>query len=94
MSSSSISLHAKACFHLSQHLLAGEASPFWPYLRLLPVEFNTPLYFSESEALELSGTNLGAGDVLRRKSIWTSEWEEGLNALNTAGAVDLGQFTW
>ncbi|KAK6330171.1 hypothetical protein TWF730_004667 [Orbilia blumenaviensis] len=91
----SLSIHAKACFHLCQHLLLKEKSPFWPYIRLLPETFDTPLYFSDDEMERLAGTNLGAGDVALRKQIWTEEWETGRQILEQTGGIDNSEeYTW
>ncbi|KAK6332753.1 hypothetical protein TWF696_002775 [Orbilia brochopaga] len=94
LQSSSISQHAKACFHLCQHILLEEKSPFWPYLRLLPRSFNTPLYFTDHEMERLAGTNLGAGDVASRANIWKQEWETGLQSLRNLSMQDVDRYDW
>ncbi|EGX49564.1 hypothetical protein AOL_s00078g53 [Orbilia oligospora ATCC 24927] len=94
LESPSLSIHAKACFHLSQHLLLKEQSQFWPYIRLLPKTFDTPLYFNDDEMERLAGTNLGAGDVLLRKQLWMEEWEAGKQFLEGVGAERAREYTW
>ncbi|KAK6342629.1 hypothetical protein TWF718_008024 [Orbilia javanica] len=91
----SLSTHAKACFHLSQHLLLKERGQFWPYIRLLPETFDTPLYFSDDEMERLAGTNLGAGDVALRKHLWMEEWEAGRKLLGEDGNAESARdYTW
>ncbi|KAK6505329.1 hypothetical protein TWF481_007235 [Arthrobotrys musiformis] len=90
----SLSTHAKACFHLCQHLLLKEQSQFWPYIRLLPETFDTPLYFDDDEMERLAGTNLGAGDVVSRKQLWTEEWESGCQLLNDGDVENSQEYTW
>ncbi|KAK6533189.1 hypothetical protein TWF281_007341 [Arthrobotrys megalospora] len=95
LESPSISTHTKACFHLCEHLLLKERGQFWPYIRLLPETFDTPLYFDEDEMERLAGTNLGAGDVVLRKQVWTQEWEVGKELLEEAGNIeDIEEYTW
>ncbi|KAK6503958.1 hypothetical protein TWF506_002175 [Arthrobotrys conoides] len=94
LESPSLSIHAKACFHLSHHLLLKEQSQFWPYIRLLPQTFDTPLYFSDDEMERLAGTNLGAGDVLLRKQLWMEEWESGKQLLEDVKAERAQEYTW
>ncbi|KAK6541253.1 hypothetical protein TWF694_008619 [Orbilia ellipsospora] len=95
LDSPSISDHAKSCFHLSQHILLEDKSPHWPYIKLLPSKFDTPLYFNAEEMVRLAGTNLGAGDVALRKSLWMEEWEMGVQALKEIGNLEnIEKYTW
>ncbi|RVD82922.1 uncharacterized protein DFL_007332 [Arthrobotrys flagrans] len=94
LESPTLSVHAKSCFHLSQHLLLKEQSQFWPYIRLLPETFHTPLYFNDDEMERLAGTNLGAGDVTLRKQLWTEEWETGKQLLENGNIENAQEYTW
>ncbi|KAF3164264.1 hypothetical protein TWF788_001212 [Orbilia oligospora] len=72
----------------------GKLASFWPYIRLLPKTFDTPLYFNDDEMERLAGTNLGAGDVLLRKQLWMEEWEAGRQFLEGVGSESAQEYTW
>ena len=46
------------CFLIYERHVRGEQSFWFPYLDSLPTEFDTPLYYSDSELEELKGSNL------------------------------------
>lgn len=56
-------------------LLRGEASPWMPYLRLLPVDFDTLVFWSEEELAQLKGS-----EVLNKigKEAAEDGWQEAL----------------
>ncbi|SLM39105.1 hypothetical protein LPUS_09545 [Lasallia pustulata] len=69
---------------MEQYLL-GKESFWWPYIDLLPSpdkpEFlNTPMWYSEIDALWIRGTNLEQA-VQDRERSWRAEYEEGLRQL-------------
>lgn len=72
-------------FFLMEQYLLGEESFWWPYIDLLPSadkpEFlNTPMWYSEIDALWIRGTNLEQA-VQDRERSWRAEYEEGLRQL-------------
>ena len=86
--------HAGLCFFLCKQLVSEEDSFWWPYLGILPREFDTPLYFSEEDMKFLKGSNLGSGGILEsRKSAWKDEWSKGVQALKDVGE-DVDEYSW
>jgi hypothetical protein len=74
-------------------MLAGE-SFWWPYLRVLPKRFNTPLYFDEQDKKFLTGCNLGYDETVEaRRSAWNEEWSNGVSVLKAIGENVAG-YTW
>ncbi|KAI9225116.1 hypothetical protein BC828DRAFT_401605 [Blastocladiella britannica] len=45
-------------FMMHEHWVRGPASKWWPYLRALPRQYDTPLYWTADERQWLAGTNL------------------------------------
>ncbi|KAA8911325.1 hypothetical protein FN846DRAFT_450492 [Sphaerosporella brunnea] len=91
---STVNKHTSLCFALCQQWILGEASFWYPYLRILPREFNTPLYFSDADLKFLVGCNLSPSAVEERRAIWKGEWKEGLEALKSAGEESVAEYTW
>ncbi|KAF8542264.1 hypothetical protein BDD12DRAFT_729499 [Trichophaea hybrida] len=90
----SVCPHAALCFFLCKERILGEKSFWWPYLRILPKEFNTPLYFDEADKKFLNGCNLGYDEsVDGRRSTWDTEWSNGLDVLKSIGE-DVNGYTW
>lgn len=73
--------------------LQQEKSFWWPYLRILPREFDTPLYFEDDDLMWLQGCNLDAKEAEGRKKIWMEELEAAVTALKKDG-VDTVGYTW
>lgn len=81
------------CIFLASQWLQGETSFWWPYLRVLPREFDTPLYFDPDDLLWLQGCNLDAREAAARKSVWMEELAVAVAALKKDG-VDTTGYTW
>ena len=65
--------------------LKGKESLWWPYLRVLPREFDTPLYFSDEDLKYLQGCNLDVNEVEARKLMWREEFEAAVAILQREG---------
>ncbi|KAK9245880.1 hypothetical protein V1506DRAFT_536908 [Lipomyces tetrasporus] len=63
-------------FLCNQRIL-GCDSPWAAYIKLLPTEFDTPLYYSHDEMEMLRGTNV-FGEVELRRHAWVEEWKRGV----------------
>ncbi|KAK9319996.1 hypothetical protein V1517DRAFT_330772 [Lipomyces orientalis] len=63
-------------FLCNQRIL-GRDSPWAAYIKLLPTEFDTPLYYSHDELEMLRGTNV-FGEVELRRHAWVEEWKRGV----------------
>lgn len=85
--------HAVLCLFLASQRLLGEASFWWPYLRILPREFDTPLYFDPDDLRWLQGCNLDAREAAQRKVVWKQELDVAVAALRRDG-VDTAGYTW
>ncbi|KAG0638467.1 hypothetical protein HOY80DRAFT_967431 [Tuber brumale] len=90
---SSTTQHATLCMFLCLERLKGKGSLWWPYLRVLPREFDTPLYFSDEDLKYLQGCNLEATEVEARKLMWREEFEVALAILQREG-YDTEYCTW
>lgn len=84
VSKEAVAPHALLCFFLCKEQLKGENSFWWPYLKVLPETFDTPLYFDEEDKKFLEGCNLGEGDIEGRRLAWRKEFEEGIVVLGSA----------
>lgn len=73
--------------------LRREKSFWWPYLRVLPREFDTPLYFEDDDLMWLQGCNLDAKEAEERKRTWMEELGAAIVALKKDG-VDTAGYTW
>lgn len=77
---------AALCFFICQQKLLGERSFWAPYLRILPREFDTPLYkFDDDDMRFLDGCNMDANVVEGKRAAWKAEWEQGVEILTAAG---------
>ncbi|CAZ83522.1 unnamed protein product [Tuber melanosporum] len=85
--------HAALCMFLCLEWLKGKESFWWPYLCVLPREFDTPLYFSDEDLQFLQGCNLEATEVEARKLIWREEFEAAVSILQREG-YDTEYYTW
>lgn len=92
--SESVSPHTLLCFFASHERIRGEQSFWWPYFRVLPKTFNTPLYFNDADKKFLNGCNVGNDQgALLRKVVWDEEWRAGVEALKRSGK-DASGYTW
>lgn len=85
--------HAALCMFLVYQWLRGEESFWWPYLRVLPREFDTPLYFEDDDLMWLQGCNLDAKEAEERKRTWMEELGAAVAALKKDGVATVG-YTW
>lgn len=92
-----MSPHAALCTFVVGEWLKGDASFWAPYLRILPREFDTPLYFDDEDIKWLVGCNLNAEEVKTRKKGWMEEWEAASEALRrerSVGSRGAREYTW
>ncbi|RPB17272.1 SET domain-containing protein [Morchella conica CCBAS932] len=92
-----VSPHAALCTFVVGEWLKGDASFWAPYLRILPREFDTPLYFDDEDMKWLVGCNLNAEEVKTRKKVWMEEWEaasEALRRQRSVGSRGAREYTW
>ncbi|RPB02547.1 SET domain-containing protein [Choiromyces venosus 120613-1] len=85
--------HAALRMFLCLEWLNGKESLWWPYLRVLPREFDTPLYFSDEDLKYLQGCNLDITEVEARKAVWKEEFEAAVAILQKEGH-DVEGYTW
>jgi hypothetical protein len=72
-------------FFLVQQYLLGDASFWWPYIRLLPQpddrqSIGIPISWSQEDRRFLTGTN-AEPPLQTRKKLWAAEWEKGITVL-------------
>ena len=77
--------HVVVRFFLMEQYLLGKESFWWPYFDLLPSpdkpeSLNTPMWYSEVDALWIRGTNLEQA-VQDRERSWRAEYGDGLRQL-------------
>lgn len=77
--------HVVVRFFLMEQYLLEKQSFWWPYIDLLPSpdereSLNTPMWYSEVDALWIRGTNLEQA-VQDRERSWRAEYEHGLRQL-------------
>lgn len=77
--------HVVVRFFLMEQYLLEKESFWWPYIDLLPSpdnpeSLNTPMWYSEGDALWIRGTNLEQA-VQDRERGWRAEYEDGLRQL-------------
>jgi hypothetical protein len=89
----SVSPHTVLCFFACKERLKGEGGRWWPYMQILPTEFNTPLYFDDEDTKFLDGCNLNREAVGERRFAWQTEWEQGVEALKSLGE-DTAGYNW
>ncbi|KAK9387273.1 hypothetical protein V1515DRAFT_602406 [Lipomyces mesembrius] len=77
-------------FLCNQRVL-GRESPWAAYIKILPVEFDTPLYYDHEEMEMLRGTNI-FGEVELRRHAWIEEWKRGVMYLPSI--FDKRLFSW
>lgn len=63
--------HVATRLFLMKQKLLKEQSPWWPYIKMLPESFNTPLYYDSEDYAWIQGTNLGHASNVRRDA-WVS----------------------
>lgn len=85
--------HVATRFFLMKQKLLEERSPWWPYVRMLPENFNTPPYYSPEDFAWLRGTNLGRASELRECD-WRGEFDEMMKALLLKGIPDEKKRLW
>ncbi|PWW74526.1 SET domain-containing protein [Tuber magnatum] len=85
--------HTALCMFLCLEWLKEKESLWWPYLRVLPRGFDTPLYFSDEDFKYLQGCNLEVNEVKARKSLWREEFEAAAAILQREG-YDTEHCTW
>lgn len=59
---------ATRLFLMKQKLLRNR-SPWWPYIKMLPETFHTPLYYNSEDFAWIRGTNLGRARKVR-EDVW------------------------
>ena len=91
----SCSQHVATRFFLMKQRLLGVTSPWWPYIAMLPLSFNTPLYYDPADMVWIRGTNLGRAKKVREDA-WRAEYEEGIKILfpNEIDAEHKELWTW
>lgn len=72
-------------FILMQQFLLGDASFWWPYIRLLPQpdqlqSLGIPIWWSRDDRRFLAGTN-AEPPLQKRRDLWQAEWEKGITLL-------------
>ena len=87
--------HVATRFFLMKQKLWKEASPWWPYIRMLPETFNTPIYYSPEDLNWIRGTNLGRAREVRDET-WRREYDQAVQVLfPSASTEDLKKvWTW
>ena len=68
---------------MKQRLLEVQ-SLWWPYIKSLPLSFNTPLWYDEIDLIWLRGTNLGNAKDIREEA-WRQEYEKTMQSLFHSG---------
>ena len=71
-------------FFLMKQRLLKETSSWWPYIRILPLTFDTPLYYDSEDMAWINGTNLGRARKVREDA-WRDEYEGAMNVLFPKG---------
>ena len=87
------SQHVATRFFLMKQRLLAESSPWWPYIRLLPQSFNTPLYYDSEDMTWIRGTNLGRARQVREEA-WRDEYGEALKTLFPVESHDKHEKIW
>lgn len=77
---------------------AGRDSFWWPYLKVMPGEYDTPLYWGEEERRYLAGTNVGLLTVIMERRI-AQDWKENHAGLvqkypDVLGGLTLQDYIW
>lgn len=62
-------------------------------MRILPREFETPLYFEDDDLMWLQGCNLDSKESEERKKTWIEELKTAVTALKKGG-VDTTGYSW
>lgn len=75
-----VTQHVATRFFLIKQRLLKEQSPWWPYIRMLPESFNTPLYYNSEDLAWIRGTNLGRARKVREDA-WRDEYDEAIKTL-------------
>jgi len=85
-SASALTPHAMLCFFICRQKLLGQCSFWWPYMRILPADFSTPLYaFDHDDMGFLDGCNMDARVVEAKRAAWKDDWESAAEILTAAG---------
>jgi len=87
------SQHVATRFFLMKQRLLGPASPWWPYIKMLPQFFNTPLYYDSKDMAWIRGTNLGNGKKVREDD-WHNEYDEAVRTLFPTGIDNKQKNLW
>eukprot|EP00624_Nannochloropsis_granulata_P003675 evm.model.NODE_28528_length_50078_cov_28.909842.18 len=77
---------------------AGRHSYWWPYLKVMPREYDTPLYWGEEERRYLVGTNVGLLTAIMERRI-AQDWKEIHAGLverypGVLGGLTLQDYSW
>lgn len=77
---------------------AGRHSYWWPYLKVMPGEYDTPLYWGEEERRYLAGTNVGLLTAIMERRI-AQDWKDLHAGLvekypDVLGGLTLQDYTW
>ncbi len=63
--------HVATRLFLMKQKLLKDQSPWWPYVKILPETFRTPLYYDFEDCAWIRGTNLGRARKVREDA-WVS----------------------
>jgi hypothetical protein len=80
-------------FLLCELRARGPDSEWWPYISLLPQDFDTPLYWNNDDREWLKGTNLLAA-TRSREALWLAEWERSMRILSDSLPEALSRYRW
>ena len=89
----SCSQHVATRFLLMKQRLLGATSPWWPYIAMLPLSFNTPLYYDPADMAWIRGTNLGRAKKVREDA-WHAEYDEGMKIVFPGEIDDKEKELW
>lgn len=85
--------HVATRLCLMKQRLLGEASPWWPYIRILPTSFDTPLYYDSEDMTWIRGSNLGRARKVREDA-WRDEYNEAMKMLFPTGVDEKRRKMW
>lgn len=80
------------CWAVMHEMHINGPDSFWmPYFKILPKDFDTPLYFDDEDMMFLQGCNMGPSDIESRKLAWHDEYRAGIELLGFEGMPGI---TW
>ena len=78
---------------LMKQRMLGIASPWCPYIKMLPVSFDTPLYYQSDDLIWIQGTNLGHARKVREEA-WRKEYNEAIEMLFSSESDRANDSMW